>query len=90
MMKSVRIKVHGLVQGVFFRKHTRDKANDLGINGFVRNAMDGTVEIEAEADPESLDAFIKWCHHGPGRAVVNKVEVVESSLKNFTSFEIKR
>jgi acylphosphatase len=87
-MRSVRIKVHGVVQGVFFRKFTQKKANELGIKGSVRNARDGTVEIEAEGSPETLNAFVAWCHHGPEGAVVNKVEVTESPLKNFTSFEI--
>jgi acylphosphatase len=87
-MKSIHIKVHGVVQGVFFRKFTQKKAKELGIKGSVRNARDGTVEIEAEGSPGTLDAFVTWCHHGPERAVVNKVEVVKSSLKNFTSFEI--
>ena len=90
MKKSVHIKIHGIVQGVFFRKFTCLKANELGINGWVRNSADGTVEIEAEAISESLERFIRWCHHGPAQAVVNKVTIVESSLKNFTSFEIKR
>ncbi len=89
-MKSVHIKVHGIVQGVFFRKFTQKKANELGVKGYARNADDGTVEIDAEAPSETLDAFINWCHQGPERAVVNKVEVTESSLKNFTSFEIRR
>ena len=86
--KSIYIKVYGTVQGVFFRKHTQRKATDLGIKGWVKNADDGTVEIAAEASPEILSAFVEWCHHGPERAVVNKVEVVESGLKNFTSFRI--
>jgi acylphosphatase len=90
IMKTVRIKVHGRVQGVFFRKYTQGKANELGVKGFVRNAPDGTVEIDATASPETLAAFVNWCHHGPERAVVNKVEVTESPLKNFTSFEITR
>ncbi len=89
-MRSVHIKVHGTVQGIFFRKFTKQKANELGIKGSVRNAEDGTVEIEAEASPETLITFINWCHHGPERAVVNKVEVIESPSKNFTSFEIRR
>ena len=89
-MKSIHIKVHGRVQGVFFRKFTREKANELGVKGSVRNAADGTVEIEATASSETLTVFINWCHHGPERAVVNKVEVTESPLKNFTSFEITR
>lgn len=90
LLKSVHIKIHGTVQGVFFRKFTRETANELGINGWVCNMEDGTVEIEAEAPSERLDLFIKWCHHGPVHAVVNKVTVTESSLKNFTSFEIQR
>jgi acylphosphatase len=90
LLKSVHIKIHGTVQGVFFRKHAHESAIKLGVNGWVKNVEDGTVEIEAEAPAERLDLFIKWCHHGPGRAVVNKVIVTESSLKNFTSFEIKR
>lgn len=78
------------MQGVFFRKFTWEKAIELGIFGWVRNADDGSVEIEAEAPVEILDLFIKWCHHGPKQAVVNKVTTTESSLKNFTSFEIRR
>ena len=90
MKKSVHIKIHGTVQGVFFRKYTCIKAKELRILGWVRNAEDGTVEIEAEGMPESLEGFVKWCHHGPVKAVVNKVIVTESTLKNFTSFEIKK
>ncbi len=90
MKKSVSIKVIGVVQGVFFRKFTRQKANELGICGSVRNTPDGNVEIEAEAPAGPLAEFISWCHHGPEQAVVNKVEVAESPLKNFTSFEIRR
>ncbi len=90
MKKSVHIRVHGIVQGVFFRKFTQVKAKELGINGTVRNAENGTVEIDAEALPEMLADFIRWCHRGPQNAVVNKVEVTDSPLKNFTSFEITR
>ena len=89
-MKSVHIKIHGVVQGVFFRKYTHQAAIELGVSGWVRNVEDGTVEIEAEAPAERLNLFINWCHHGPDHAVVNKVTVTESPLKNFTSFEIKR
>jgi acylphosphatase len=89
-MLCIHIKVHGIVQGVFFRKFTQQKANALGIKGWVKNSEDSTVEIEAEAALEVLENFIHWCHRGPDRAVVNKVEVTESALKNFTSFEIRK
>jgi acylphosphatase len=89
-MKTVHVRIYGIVQGVFFRKHTQLKANELGINGWVRNTADGSVELEAEAVPEILDSFLRWCQQGPEKAVVNKVEVAETSFKNFTSFEIRR
>jgi acylphosphatase len=89
-MTSKHINVYGIVQDVFFRQRTKEKANALGIKGWVRNCEDGTVEIEAEGTSEALDEFVKWCHTGPPRAVVNKVEVSESPIKNFTSFEIAR
>jgi len=90
MIKSVHLKIYGIVQGVFFRKFTKQKADELDIKGWVRNADDGSVEIKAEATAETLDLFIEWCHNGPQRAVVNKVDVTESASGNFTSFEIRR
>ena len=46
-LRHVRIIVYGKVQGVFFRKHTFQKANELGIKGFVKNQEDKSVMIEA-------------------------------------------
>ena len=48
--KRVHIFVSGLVQGVFFRDSTRQKAQELGITGWVRNLIDGRVEIVAEGE----------------------------------------
>ena len=67
--------VHGLVQGVFFRASTEEKARSLGISGWVRNCSDGTVEIHAEGPRDRLDQLIAWCHEGPPRAEVQKVDV---------------
>jgi acylphosphatase len=89
-MQTVFIKVHGKVQGVFFRQSTVAKANELGVKGFVLNAHDGTVEITAQATDEILNEFIRWCHRGPERARVDKVEVkpVEEN-SSFHSFEVR-
>ena len=89
-MKAVHLKIHGLVQGVFFRQQAMEKANELGLKGWVRNCADGTVEAEAEGDEQSIMRFIEWCHEGPSRASVDKVDVAPTSLKNFSSFQIKR
>jgi acylphosphatase len=47
-MNHVSIRISGKVQGVFFRASTKGKAEQYGINGFVRNEKDGSVYIEAE------------------------------------------
>jgi len=59
MIKKVNILVSGRVQGVFYRTSTRDKALELGINGWIMNKPDGSVYIEAEADESILDQFIE-------------------------------
>jgi acylphosphatase len=89
-VKAVHLKIHGVVQGVFFRQSTMKKANELGIKGWVRNCDDGTVEAEAEGNEEVLMRFVEWCHDGPQRAEVDKVDVTPIALKNFSSFEITR
>ena len=78
-MKHLNIKIHGQVQGVFFRATAKEKADTLGIKIFARNEPDGSVYIEAEGEKEKLDEFIKWCYQGPSFARVEKVEVSEIS-----------
>ena len=89
-MKSIHLKIHGLVQGVFFRQSTQQKARELGISGWVRNCEDGTVETQAEGDETALQRFVEWCHDGPQRAEVDRVDVTPAALKNFSGFEIRR
>jgi len=87
-MKSIRIRAHGSVQGVYFRQSTQEVARALSIHGWVRNEADGTVLIHAEGSEDALQQLVTWCHSGPVRAVVNKVEVTIVSTGNFVSFEI--
>jgi acylphosphatase len=87
-MRAIQLKVHGLVQGVFFRKHTREKAEELNINGTVRNCQDGSVEIIAEGTEDQLSSFTAWCKSGPGRSRVDRVDIHELPLKNYSDFRI--
>ncbi len=73
--KRVHIIVLGKVQGVFFRASTKDKADGLGLSGFVRNNSDGTVEIVAEGDEIQLHKLVDWCHIGPDRSIVSSVQI---------------
>lgn len=77
MIKSLKIKIYGKVQRVFFRATAKEEAKKLGIKILAENKPDGSVYIEAEGEEEKLDEFIKWCHQGPDLAEVQKVEVHE-------------
>ena len=89
MIKHYNIRVHGRVQGVFFRANTQEKAHELGVKGYARNEPDGTVYIEAEGPEEALNRFVDWCHEGPPSARVEKVEQEEGTLNNFQRFEVR-
>ncbi|ESS71912.1 acylphosphatase [Methyloglobulus morosus KoM1] len=90
MNRTVNIQISGRVQGVYFRRFTKNKAQDLGVKGTVRNREDGRVEIVAQAEVGILEPFIQWCHKGPITARVDQVEIteVESNENVFSSFEI--
>jgi acylphosphatase len=89
-MKTVRIKIEGNVQGVFYRQSAQEKALALGIKGTVKNCDDDSVEIVATGPKEQLDKLIQWCWEGPPRAVVTNVTTQELPLQQFSYFSIVR
>ena len=56
--------VHGFVQGVSFRWHTRQRASSLGLTGYVRNCADGSVEVVAEGQGNEVQELLNWLHEG--------------------------
>ncbi len=78
-MVTKRIFIHGRVQGVFFRGWTVNAARALGVNGWVRNRTDGTVEALVSGPEEAVDALIARCRSGPPEARVDHVEVEETA-----------
>lgn len=78
MIKKLSIKVSGSrVQGVGFRFESHLQFVDLGLTGKAENAQDGSVEIEATGEEESLQKFIEWAKQGPVGAKISNVEVKE-------------
>lgn len=69
------ILVKGSVQGVFFRKNTKDVATNLNLTGWVKNTDDGDVEIVAQGTDDALQQLINWCKQGPPKADVEDVVV---------------
>ena len=90
-MISVRLRVSGKVQGVWYRASAKDQAIALGIKGKVWNESNRDVGIIAQGSQSQIDEFISWCKKGPPLARVDdvKVENVEINEK-FQSFEITR
>ncbi|MBC5993863.1 acylphosphatase [Pontibacter cellulosilyticus] len=89
--KHIAMRVHGKVQGVFFRASTQEKAEALGLTGFVQNEDDGTVYLEAEGDETALRKLEQWVHEGPKNARVERVDVKTlKELKGFDGFEQRR
>jgi len=89
-MKRLHLKIHGLVQGVYFRSSARQKARELGLSGWVKNMPDDTVETVAEGKENNLNEYKKWCETGPPEARVENIqEKWEEPRGEFKGFGIK-
>lgn len=90
MVARLHLKIHGDVQGVFFRANTQTVASKLGVSGWVRNLPDGSVEVLAEGDKKKLEELLEWCREGPSGAAVERVEEKWSEgKKEFSGFEVR-
>lgn len=74
-----RYRVHGRVQGVGFRAFVWRAAQEIGIDGWVRNRYDGTVEVLAGGEPEMHDRLLVQLNRGPRWSQVVRVEVTAES-----------
>ena len=91
-MRRVFIRVYGRVQGVFFRSCTQEKAEELGLTGWVKNEDEGTVVIVAEGEEEKIGEF-KSCIHAkmPFGIHVDKLEELERKeikKQSFAAFSV--
>jgi len=88
---SVNVIIYGRVQGVFFRNFTLQRANKLGIIGYVRNLHGNrTVEVQAEGERAKLEELINNLKTGPPEASVEKIDVKWSDFTgNYSYFSIR-
>jgi acylphosphatase len=89
-MRRVRARISGRVQGVFFRASCADRANALGLSGWVRNASDGGVEAVFEGEDAGVESMLAWCRKGPPYAQVDRVEVLEEAPTGAEGFRVTR
>jgi acylphosphatase len=83
-------RVSGRVQGVFFRDSAREKAESLGLTGWVKNTPDGRVEALFEGPSEKVREMVEWCERGPSQASVESVNTdFEEARGDLESFEVR-
>lgn len=85
--KTLHLLIHGRVQGVCFRDSMRREAQRLEIAGWVRNRSDGTVEAAVQGESADIDSIVRWAHHGPEYAHVERVEI-DPHEGNYSNFEV--
>jgi acylphosphatase len=90
MVQTLSITVSGKVQGVYYRQSAKEKAQELGITGSVKNLPNGDVFLMATGAPEQLKELVEWCGIGPSRAIVNNVQVQQLEDHVFSGFTIQR
>lgn len=89
-MQRLEITIHGRVQGVCFRYYTKDKAQKLGLKGYVRNANYDRVEIVAEGGESSIKQLLEFAKKGPPSAHVTECTVdYHKATGEFDNFSIR-
>ena len=80
--------VEGRVQGVFFRAESRRQAQQLGLDGWVRNVDDGSVELLICGGEDQVRQMLAWLQAGPTMAEVETVSMAPSDCPVPTGFRI--
>jgi len=87
---AVECIVSGRVQGVGFRYSTAQKAQELGLAGWVRNRADGSVELVAQGRDDAVAAMLAWLSEGPRFANVSAVRTTDVEIDpDLASFEVR-
>jgi acylphosphatase len=81
--------IHGRVQGVGYRYWAQLEAARLGLDGWVRNRMDGTVELVAAGPSQAVAQMVEACLSGPSAARVTSVERSDAEDEDFTGFRAR-
>ncbi|GAB2478805.1 acylphosphatase [Luteococcus sediminum] len=89
MSHAVDLVVTGRVQGVGYRWSCAQQAEQLGVDGWVRNRPDGTVEVHAEGGQQAVERLVEWCRQGPRWAGVDQVHVATGAHQGLTGFTVR-
>jgi acylphosphatase len=91
MKTQVHVVISGRVQGVWFRAGTKEKADELGLTGWVKNMSTGDVEAVFEGDEPAVREMLVWCRRGPPLAKVTAVKETQNQYSGaFPDFSVLR
>lgn len=79
----------GKVQGVFYRASTKERAQQLGLKGWVRNEPNGDVMVHAEGEQQQVLELYQWCQEGPLLARVDEVIKTPATAEHCEQFEVR-
>jgi acylphosphatase len=85
-----KVRVYGRVQGVFFRQAAVNQARTLGVEGWVHNERDGSVEAHIKGEQEAVEQMVQWMRHGPSQARIEDVTVEAVDPEDVAGFSVRR
>jgi acylphosphatase len=74
-LTSLRLRIEGFVQAVGYRNFVIEEARKLGLDGWIRNRSDGTVEALVSGENKTVETFVEACMRGPAGSTVKNVEL---------------
>ena len=83
---AIRLTIRGQVQGVGYRAWAVEVARRAGLDGWVRNRWDGSVELLAIGEEAALEPLETACRRGPAAALVTSVDRVEADDDDSVGF----
>ncbi|XP_045533684.1 acylphosphatase-2-like isoform X2 [Pieris brassicae] len=93
-LRSVDFEIFGRVQGVFFRKYTKNQADKLGLKGWCMNTSRGTVQGQMQGPNDKVESMMQWLKTtGSPSSKIDKADFInnkEIDDYTFKSFDIRR
>ena len=87
--RTVTVRIEGRVQGVYYRAWTEENALALGLDGWVRNARDGSVEAAFSGPADKVADMLRRCERGPANARVTRVVITSEGGSVPSGFRVR-
>lgn len=89
MLKTVHVRIEGIVQGVGFRAWTERTALGNGLTGWVANREDGAVEAVFQGLASRVTDVLSLCRRGPTSAAVRSIVILGEPADRYAVFEVR-